>query len=359
MQFDIHCLSTRWKNPTSPTRTESLGYRTPSAAEVSCLLIWDYYVTMPMPASTFTLAVGRWRRATADPPAASGGGGASPASERAAAVDDGVCCSHGDYPCRFNERLAWTQRVVPHRVFAPACLLRKAQLGVLALLPRCLEAAHAVLGVHPFPRLDVLIVPAGFSSLGMASPHIIFLSQSVLDDGGGADRSLLGSRLCHELAHSWFGLAIGARDWSEEWISEGFATYLEDVIWAHAQQLHPVEMEEQCQMKALLRWRRLSDELQHSQEELQILRPNMEKTGEVSACGSSLVKHALNPDKTFMQVHYLKGYFLLTFLASEVGERAFVRFFRLFVMKYHGRLILSQDFLQMLLSTFPDMARYV
>lgn len=39
---------------------------------------------------------------------------------------------------------------------------------VLKLLPRCLAAAHTVLGVHPFSRLDVLIVPAGFSSLGMA-----------------------------------------------------------------------------------------------------------------------------------------------------------------------------------------------
>ena len=30
------------------------------------LLFWDYYVTMPMPASTFTLAVGHWRQATAE-----------------------------------------------------------------------------------------------------------------------------------------------------------------------------------------------------------------------------------------------------------------------------------------------------
>lgn len=32
----------------------------------------------------------------------------------------------------------------------------------------------------------------------------------------------------------------------------------------------------------------------------------MENTGQVSESGSSTVKHALNPDKTFMQVHYLK-----------------------------------------------------
>lgn len=79
------------------------------------------------------------------------------------------------------------------------------------------------------------------SSIYLPSPHIIFLSQSVLYAGnpgsGEGTLSLCGSRLCHEIAHSWFGLVIGARDWTEEWISEGFATYLEDIIWAQAQQV--------------------------------------------------------------------------------------------------------------------------
>lgn len=61
----------------------------------------------------------------------------------------------------------------------------------------------------------------------------MFLSQSVLT----GERNLCGARLCHEIAHSWFGLAIGARDWTEEWISEGFATYLEDVFWSHVQKV--------------------------------------------------------------------------------------------------------------------------
>lgn len=191
-------------------------------------------------------------------------------------VDDSISCSHDDYPCRFTEESARSQRVIPHRVFGPVSLLQKAQVGVLKLLPRCLAAAHTILGVHPFPRLDVLIVPAGFSSLGMASPHIIFLSQSVLCAGSpGTEEkslSLCGSRICHEIAHSWFGLVIGARDWTEEWISEGFATYLEDIIWAQAQKLPSQETAEQSDLKALLRWRRLSDELQNSDEALQILR---------------------------------------------------------------------------------------
>ncbi|XP_035999766.1 aminopeptidase O isoform X2 [Fundulus heteroclitus] len=81
----------------------------------------------------------------------------------------------------------------------------------------------------------------------------------------------------------------------------------------------------------------------------------MERTGQVCESGSSMVKHGLNPDKTFMQVHYLKGYFLLRFLASEVGDQQMTDFFRLFVKKYHGQLVLSQDFLQMFLITFPHM----
>uniref|UniRef100_A0A8C3CX25 Aminopeptidase O (putative) n=1 Tax=Cairina moschata TaxID=8855 RepID=A0A8C3CX25_CAIMO len=103
------------------------------------------------------------------------------------------------------------------------------------------------------------------------SPHIIFLSQSVLPGG----RQLCGTRLCHEIAHAWFGLAIGARDWTEEWISEGFATFLEDVFWARAQQLSHDEEKAQQELKALLRWRRLRDEVQNSEEELQVLRSGL------------------------------------------------------------------------------------
>ena len=82
--------------------------------------------------------------------------------------DENIPCSHGDYPCRFADPSAWRQWVVPHRVFAPPSLLPKARKVLLPLLPRCLAAAHGTLGVHPFPRIDLLIVPAGFSSLGMA-----------------------------------------------------------------------------------------------------------------------------------------------------------------------------------------------
>ncbi|XP_023380231.1 aminopeptidase O isoform X7 [Pteropus vampyrus] len=262
-------------------------------------------------------------------------------------------CGHVEYPCRFQNASAATQEIIPHRVFAPVCLKHTCQETLLRLIPPCLSAAHSVLGTHPFSRLDVLIVPANFPSLGMASPHIVFLSQSTL-----TGRShLCGTRLCHEIAHSWFGLAIGARDWTEEWLSEGFATHLEDVFWAKAQQLAPSEAQEQQELRAVLRWRRLQDEVRNSPEEMQVLRPNKEKTGHVSDSGSSLIKHGLNPEKVFMQVHYLKGYFLLRFLARKLGDDTYFSFLRKFVHTFHGQLILSQDFLQMLLENIPEEKR--
>lgn len=44
----------------------------------------------------------------------------------------------------------------------------------------------------------------------------------------------------------------------------------------------------------------------------------------------------------FFLFSFVQGYFLLRFLASQVGEQQFLDFFRLFVKKYHGQLILSQ-----------------
>ncbi|XP_059745116.1 aminopeptidase O isoform X5 [Bos taurus] len=233
---------------------------------------WHYYVTMPMPASTFTIAVGSWTEMKPE------------------------ICSSND--------------VATERSFSPS--------------------------------------EADFS------PHIVFLSQSTLTGMS----QLCGTRLCHEIAHAWFGLAIGARDWTEEWLSEGFATHLEDVFWAKAQQqLAPHEAREQQELRACLRWRRLQDEVQNSPEEMQVLRPNKEKTGHVSDSGSSVIRHGLNPEKVFMQVHYLKGYFLLRFLAKRLGEDTYFSFLRKFVHTFHGQLILSQDFLQMLLENIPEEKR--
>ncbi|KFQ42666.1 Aminopeptidase O, partial [Nestor notabilis] len=311
------------------------------------ILSWYYYVTMPMPASTFTIAVGCWQEVKQQGFIAATQTNTNfslPSSQADFRWHEEIC-GHVEYPCRFQDPAARLQAVIPYRVFTPCCLMKCCEEHLLHLIPQCLSAAYTTLGTHPFSRLDVLIVPSNFSSLGMASPHIIFLSQSVLSGG----TQLCGTRLCHEIAHAWFGLAIGARDWTEEWISEGFATFLEDVFWARAQQQLSHD-----EVKGQQEWRRLRDEVQNSEEELQVLRPKKESTGETTESGASIVKHGLKAEKIFMQVHYLKGYFLLRSLARTIGEASYLSSLRKFVHKFHGQLVLSQDFLCMLLEDIPE-----
>ncbi|XP_063644570.1 aminopeptidase O isoform X11 [Pan troglodytes] len=215
---------------------------------------WYYYVTMPMPASTFTIAVGCWTEMKMETWSSNDLATERPFSPSEANFRHVGVCSHMEYPCRFQNASATTQEIIPHRVFAPVCLTGACQETLLRLIPPCLSAAHSVLGTHPFSRLDVLIVPANFPSLGMA-------------------------------------------------------------------------------------------------------RPSKDKTGHTSDSGASVIKHGLNPEKIFMQVHYLKGYFLLWFLAKRLGDETYFSFLRKFVHTFHGQLILSQDFLQMLLENIPEEKR--
>ncbi|XP_064217589.1 aminopeptidase O isoform X5 [Aotus nancymaae] len=215
---------------------------------------WYYYVTMPMPASTFTIAVGCWTEMKLETCSSNDLATERPFSPSEANFRHVGVCSHMEYPCRFQNASAATQEIIPYRVFAPVCLKGACQETLLRLIPPCLSAAHSVLGTHPFSRLDVLIVPANFPSLGMA-------------------------------------------------------------------------------------------------------RPSKDKTGHTSDSGASVIKQGLNPEKIFMQVHYLKGYFLLRFLAKRLGNETYFSFLRKFVHTFHGQLILSQDFLQMLLENIPEEKR--
>lgn len=64
-----------------------------------------------------------------------------------------------------------------------------------------------------------------FSMVYFFSPSVLYISQSLLH----SDLSMF-YRLAHEVCHTWFGIVIGPLDWTEEWLTEGFCTYLEDII---------------------------------------------------------------------------------------------------------------------------------
>ncbi|PIK33190.1 putative aminopeptidase O-like [Apostichopus japonicus] len=193
-------------------------------------------------------------------------------------------CDHEPWPCRIN---ASHQPVIPARIFAPRSILPLAEEEFGGRIPGFLNAAFKILGPHPFSRLDLVILPRCFASMGLASPSIVFISQSLLSGDGS-----LCSRLAHEITHSWFGLLIGAMDWTEEWLSEGFATFLEDPVQSIAENWTKEKFHEISNLRALLRFKALKAEIENTASELQIMRPMGDQSHMRNALWSVMLKMA-------------------------------------------------------------------
>lgn len=167
----------------------------------------EYFFTqMILPMSTFAVAIGQW---TSKPLV-------SQAMLQTALKPSKSECKwlHEPYPCHI--RRGDSGPLIPCRLIGPPKIVEKAIPLWSAYLPACLESTYELLGPHPFQKLDIVIVARCYSGLGLASPSLMFVSQTLaLDPDGG-----MIIRLAHEISHNYFGLLIGAMDWTEEWLTE-------------------------------------------------------------------------------------------------------------------------------------------
>ena len=138
-----------------------------------------FYTQTLLPLSTFALAIGKW------------------------------CCIDIDL----------SESMIPCKIYSS----RGMDVSKMKdYIPSCSRVVSQILGKHPVKKYDFLIVPKLVAYLGLASPGLIFISPSILY---GNDPLL--ERLGHEISHSWFGISLGPKNWNEEWMSEGFATFFE------------------------------------------------------------------------------------------------------------------------------------
>lgn len=214
-------------------------------------------------------------------------------------------------------------------------------------IPASLEAAKELIGPYPLSRCDIVVVHRSFSGLGLASPNLMFLSPSIFS----GDTSLL-MKISHEVSHGWFGIMIGSLDWTEAWISEGFATFMEEVIHDGAMVHLGVDVDQDLAvLRSLIRYETLVEEVGNTSQDLQLLRPL--EGNDLRANDRSYVKNGINPVAGMTQAHYIKGYFLLHYLLELCSDRKqFFDLLKNYISTYFGQLVSSTHFIDMFFAKF-------
>jgi alanyl aminopeptidase len=118
---------------------------------------------------------------------------------------------------------------VPVSVVTPRGHVKEGQAGVEAtakILPR-LEAYTGI--PYPWSKLDHLALPVGAYGAVENPGLITYLSARLLVPAGDAAKTQALRKLeAHEISHQWFGNLVTQADWRDVWLSEGFATWMEN-----------------------------------------------------------------------------------------------------------------------------------
>lgn len=96
--------------------------------------------------------------------------------------------------------------------------------GQTAYLPKAVDWVENVLGPYPFDSLGILVVD---NDSGMETQTMITL--------GNTPYSLSAGTIVHEVVHQWYGDTVTPADWSDVWMNEGVAMYLQG-MWEAEQE---------------------------------------------------------------------------------------------------------------------------
>ncbi|GCC26802.1 hypothetical protein chiPu_0005222, partial [Chiloscyllium punctatum] len=219
------------------------------------------------------------------------------------------------------------------RVWTEPSLLEAAKEEYDGVIEDFLKVGEKLFGPYVWGRYDLLFMPPSFPFGGMENPCLTFVTPCLL----AGDRSL-ADVIIHEISHSWFGNLVTNANWGDFWLNEGFTMYAQ---------------------------RRISTELYgaaytclEAATGRALLRQHMDNTGEDHPLNKLKVKiePGIDPDDTYNETPYEKGYCFVSYLAHLVGDQnKFDAFLRAYVNKFKFQSIVAEDTLDFYLSYFPEL----
>uniref|UniRef100_A0A8C3JXR4 Arginyl aminopeptidase n=1 Tax=Calidris pygmaea TaxID=425635 RepID=A0A8C3JXR4_9CHAR len=219
------------------------------------------------------------------------------------------------------------------RVWAEPCLIEAAKKEYDGVIEEFLAVGEKLFGPYVWGRYDILFMPPSFPFGGMENPCLTFVTPCLL----AGDRSL-ADVIIHEISHSWFGNLVTNASWGEFWLNEGFTMYAQRRISTEVYGLAYTCLEA-ATGRALLR--------QH-----------MDNTGEDHPLNKLrvVIEPGVNPDDTYNETPYEKGYCFVSYLAHLVGDQSkFDAFLQAYVNQFKFQSITADDTLGFFLEYFPEL----
>ena len=206
-------------------------------------------------------------------------------------------------------------------VFSEPEFVNKTFDELFDFLPKILEIAISYMGDYEWGQYNVLVLPDSFPYSGIENPCLSFCSPCLIN----GDKSLVDI-VAHALIHSWSGNLVTNENWRDFWLNEGITMFLQRKI------ISMWKSEDYAKMDGILGLFYIEEYLDYFGEDSNYtsLRPDL--TG-------------ISPDDIFSDIPYEKGYNLMYYIETLIGNETMKNFFQSYFQHFKNKSLDVFDFI--------------